>query len=131
MSSEKKRKVLFICRKGMNRSPTAEKVFKKLLSQLGYKVFDKDNIVDFDVEVNSAGLQAVKGGNQVTREMLKKCSEIYVFEPRQQEVLITEYGQPKEKIVCLNIPDIYSKDNSEELEALLRSKLLDYVHKEK
>ena len=122
------KKVLFICRANMNRSPTGERVFKKLLSQLGYKVFGEDGVVDFDVEVNSAGLEAVEEGNQVNQEMLKRYSEKYVFESWHQETLITEYGQPKEKIVCLNIPDIYP-ENDPELEALLRSKLLDYVRK--
>ena len=126
MSHKGKRKVLFVCSGNMNRSPTAEQVFRKLLSQHGYKVFGKDSVVDFDIEVNSAGLEAVEGGNQVTREMLERHSEVYVFESWHQEVLIAEYNLPKEKIVCLNIPDIYYKDDPE-LKALLRSKLLDYV----
>jgi predicted protein tyrosine phosphatase len=63
---------------------------------------------------------------RVTKEMADKADMIFVMEDYMKEILETELHQPAEKIICLDIPDIYYVGDPE-LEAALRQKLLPYV----
>ncbi len=84
--------VLFICSQNRLRSPTAERVFS-----------DRE-----DIEAASAGLNhdAVQ---PVTPSLLEWADVVFVMEKAHLNRLRKRFGRflNQQKIVCLNIPDIY------------------------
>jgi predicted protein tyrosine phosphatase len=93
------RHCLFICAANRNRSPTAEEVFRALAVQAG-----------LDVKVSSAGLSPFSE-KPVTKELADSADLIFVMEDYMARELETRYGQDPAKIVCLDIPDIYPRDD--------------------
>jgi len=86
------KKILFICDSNLNRSPTAEQIFKN----------------NKKYSVKSAGLwQGSK--NLLTEELLEWADIVFVMEKRQKEEIGNRFPrQYRSKfIVSLNIPDIY------------------------
>jgi len=106
-----KRRVLFICTANQNRSPTAEALLAR--SQR--------------YEARSAGISPL-ATRPVTRDLLEWADLIFVMDERydrhrtQLLELFPEVEGLAEKIIVLNIPDIYERD-SPELIALLRQRL--------
>jgi predicted protein tyrosine phosphatase len=105
---------LFICAVNRNRSKAAEQVCNQLARAKGR-----------DVQCESAGLSphAVR---RVTKPMADRADMIFVMEPHMKTALEADFGQPAEKVVCLNIPDMYETDDPE-LAAILRRNLLPYI----
>ncbi len=97
--SETRRHYLFVCAANRNRSPTAENVFRALAAQAG-----------FPVEVGSAGLSPW-AERPLTKEMADRADLIFVMEDYMAQELETGYGQDPAKIVCLDIPDVYYRDD--------------------
>ena len=96
-------KVLFVCNQNKNRSKTAEEIFK-----------DK-----FDTK--SAGLYSEK---PITRKELSWADVVVVMEDEQRSEIAKRF--PKEylqkRILSLNIPDVYSYNNTKLL-SVLKSKV--------
>jgi predicted protein tyrosine phosphatase len=90
---------LFVCAANRNRSPTAERVFRALAAQAG-----------FAVQVSSAGLSPFSE-NPLTKDLADSADLIFVMEDYMAQDLETRYGQDPAKIVCLDIPDIYMRDD--------------------
>jgi predicted protein tyrosine phosphatase len=90
---------LFVCAANRNRSPTAEGVFRALAADAG-----------FDVKVSSAGLSPFSE-RPVTKELADSANLIFVMEEYMARELETQYGQDPAKLVCLDIPDIYMRDD--------------------
>ena len=88
----KKRRVLFVCSQNRLRSPTAEQVFADWPG----------------IEVSSAGLNE-DADVPVTSELLAWADLIFVMEKPHRARLQSKFrSQLKgQRIVCLNIPDIY------------------------
>ena len=105
---------LFICAENRNRSMTAEHICSQLA-----KATNKD------VECESAGVHPM-AVRRVTKKMTDMADIIFVMEDYMKEILETEFHQPAEKIICLDIPDIYDVLDPE-LEAILREKLMPYI----
>lgn len=93
------RRYLFICAANLNRSPTAEAVFLALARQAGV-----------EVEVSSAGLSPY-AQRPVTRELVDRADLIFVMEDYMARELQTRYNLDPAKIVCLDIPDMYFRDD--------------------
>jgi predicted protein tyrosine phosphatase len=93
------RRYLFVCAANRNRSPTAEEVFRALAAQAG-----------FEVEVGSAGLSPY-ADRPLTKELADSADFIFVMEEYMARELQTRYGQDPAKIVCLDIPDVYYRDD--------------------
>lgn len=110
----KPKKYLFICLANMERSPTGKRVFEELSKEKG-----------IEVKVESAGLMPDLG-RQVTKEIADNADVIFVMEPYMKIKLINTYSQNPEKIISLNIPDIY-KRHDPELVNWLKRKLEDYL----
>lgn len=87
------RKVLFICSQNRLRSPTAEQVFADWPG----------------IETASAGLNH-DAENPVTPELLGWADLIFVMERAQRTRLSSLFGAHlrDQRIVCLDIPDIYA-----------------------
>jgi predicted protein tyrosine phosphatase len=101
------RRVLFICGKGRQRSPTAEQIFSSIL----------------DWETDSAGLGA-DADIVVSSEQIEWSTDIAVMEKRQLARLRRMF--PKfvsgKRIVSLDVPDDFSF-MQDELVALLRARV--------
>jgi len=101
---------LFVCYANMDRSPTAEAVCQLIAHDH-----------HLNIEVNSAGI-AHHADQPVTQEMADLADTIFVMEPRMVTEMVEAYGQDRDKIVCLDIPDAYFQD-APDLVDLLEKKL--------
>ena len=93
------RHYLFVCAANRNRSPTAADVFRALATQAGLAI-----------EVSSAGLSPL-AERPVTKELADQADLIFVMEDYMARELETHYRQDPAKIVCLDIPDMYYRDD--------------------
>jgi predicted protein tyrosine phosphatase len=105
---------LFVCAANRNRSPTAEAVFRALAAQAGV-----------EVKVGSAGLSPFSE-RPMTKKLADSADLIFVMEDYMARELETAFGQDPAKIVCLDIPDIYLRDDPL-LVHLLRETLAPFV----
>ena len=108
---------LFVCRANVDRSPTAEAVCRSLAQENG-----------LHIEASSAGMSrgAVR---PVTKEMADLADTIFVMEPDMAIAMVEVYGQNPAKIVCLDVPDIYERDEPR-LVWMLEQKLYEYLIRE-
>jgi predicted protein tyrosine phosphatase len=110
-----KRRLLFICTANQNRSPTAEALFAR--SQR--------------YEARSAGVSPL-ATRPVTRDLIEWADLIFVMDERydrHRTQLLERFPDVEglaEKIIVLDIPDLYERD-SPELIALLRRRLQPWV----
>ena len=108
---------LFVCYANMDRSPTAEAVCRRIARTNGLAI-----------EASSAGVS--RGANRpVTKEMADLADKILVMEPGMVTEMVEEHGQNSAKIICLDIPDIYERDEPE-LVRLLEEKLYGHLGQE-
>ena len=91
-----KTRVLFVCSGNVDRSRAAEDVFKTRQ----------------DLEVMSAGTSLL-ARRRVTREMIDWADRIFVMEQEHAEYIESMEPKARAKIVVLNIPDIYFRDDPE------------------
>ena len=84
------KKLLFICNANLQRSPTAEKIFK-----------DK-------YKTKSAGVSEL-ATNSLTSELLEWADIVFVMEDWQREFIAEKFPKlySKKKIINLDIPDMY------------------------
>ena len=104
-----KRKVLFVCRCNVDRSPTAEDLFKYWEG----------------LEIKSAGV-SVGATVPLTRELINWADEIYVMEFEQQQAVLKIVPSAWKKIESLEIPDNYYR-NQPELKQLINKKMKPYI----
>jgi predicted protein tyrosine phosphatase len=112
------RHYLFVCAANRNRSPTAAAAFRALAAQAGVAV-----------QVDSAGISPFSE-KPVTKELADSADLIFVMEDYMARELQTQYGQDPAKIVCLDIPDIYYRDDPL-LVHLLKELLAPFVPQER
>lgn len=105
---------LFICAANRNRSKAAEQICRQLA-----KAKNKD------IDCESAGVDpmAVK---RVTKQMADRADTIFVMEDYMKTILESEFNQPEEKIISLDIPDVYPLGDPV-LEQILKEKLSPYI----
>lgn len=109
---------LFVCAANRNRSPTAAEVLRALAAQAG-----------FTVEVDSAGISPF-AERPVTKELADRADLIFVMEDYMARELETRFDQDPAKIVCLDIPDVYYRDDPL-LVHLLKEALAPFVPRER
>ncbi len=100
-------KLLFVCRANLQRSPTAEKLFK-----------------DKNIETKSAGIDPLSF-IVLTKKALDWADKIFVMEESQKDFILNNFKVDKE-IIVLDIPDIYIKDDPE-LIRILKKKVSKYL----
>ncbi len=98
----KKRKILFVCTGNVDRSPTAEALFK--------------NLPGF--EVKSAGTSII-AAVQLTKALINWADEIYVMEFKHQQIVLEMVPSAWKKVESLEIPDIYYRDQPELKQVIL------------
>jgi predicted protein tyrosine phosphatase len=101
------RRVLFVCGKGRQRSPTAEQIFSSIA----------------DWETESAGLGA-DADVVVSAEQIEWATDIAVMEKRQMSRLRRMFPRlvSGKRLVCLDVPDDFTF-MQDELVALLRARI--------
>ena len=101
-------KVLFICNANLQRSPTAEEIFKD------------------EFETKSAGVHP-EARVPVTKAALEWADMIFVMEAWHKQVIQEWFPDIKKRIIVLGIPDQYY-NMEPELITLLRKKVKEYIH---
>ncbi|MBW2967882.1 phosphotyrosine protein phosphatase [Candidatus Woesearchaeota archaeon] len=92
-------KLLFICNQNQNRSPTAAALFSE------------------SYDTRSAGLYSAE---PVTKEQLEWADTVIVMEEEMRSEIAKRFPNLylKKRILCLNIPDMYRKDQPELVELI-------------
>ncbi len=82
------------------------------------------------MRVSSAGIDVPEGekGNNLSEFSAKSADKIFVMEDYMKNIIINEYKVEPQKIISLNIHDIYYKDDPK-LKEILREKLERYFNK--
>lgn len=95
------KRILFVCTANVDRSPTAETLLKSV------KGF----------EVRSAGIWP-NSRNRVTRELIDWADLIFAMEEHHKRAILILKPEAESKIIVLNIPDIYPRNDPRLLEIL-------------
>jgi predicted protein tyrosine phosphatase len=96
-------KVLFVCTANLQRSPTAEDLFRN------------SNGV---WETESAGTTPFPGRNHLTQQLIDWADLIIVMEPQHAEHIQTHFKTNPDKIRVLNIPDKYFRNDPDLVQEL-------------
>ncbi|MGA2682981.1 MAG: phosphotyrosine protein phosphatase [Candidatus Bathyarchaeia archaeon] len=104
------KKLLFVCGRNVDRSPTAENIFKGIAG----------------LEVKSAGV-SIGATVPLTRELVKWADEIYCMEFKHQQIVLKMVPSAWKKVESLGIPDIYYRDQPE-LRQLMLEKMKRFSH---
>lgn len=105
----RKKRVLFVCTGNVDRSPTAEEMFGNIEG----------------IETRSAGT-SIAATNRITKELIEWADIIFVMEDIHEQALIRTDGSSRDKIIVLNVPDIFYKDQPE-LKQLLQERMRPYA----
>ncbi len=90
---------LFVCLANMNRSPTAAEVFKGLARRRGKEVVSL-----------SAGVSPL-ARQPLNASLVARADLIFVMEDYMKESMLRDFDVEEGRIVVLDIPDIYEKDD--------------------
>lgn len=107
------KRVLFVCSGNLDRSPTAEEMFRERR----------------DLEVRSAGTSLLSSlRTRLSRDLVNWADVIFVMEDRHAKHIAQKLGMSDalEKVVVLGIPDRYRR-NDPELRRLLREKVAPHL----
>ena len=108
---------LFVCYANADRSPTAEAVCRRIATENG-----------LEIEASSAGTSC-GAYRPVTKKIADLADKIFVMEPEMATEMAEGYGQNPAKIVCLDVLDLY-KRNDPGLLVMLEQKLYEYLMQE-
>jgi len=106
-------KILFVCGRNVDRSPTAEEMFGTVEG----------------AEVRSAGV-SLGATVPVTRDLIDWADKIFVMEHKHEKAILKIDPSAWRKIEVLNIPDRFYK-NQPELRALLKDRMRPYLKRYK
>lgn len=107
------RNILFVCTANFDRSPTAEEMYKD----------------DERYEIRSCGTSRYAKKN-ISQELVDWADQIFVMnekEDNHKSIIIEKFDVNEEKIVDLDIPDIYRRGEPK-LKELLRERLEPHLH---
>jgi len=102
-------KILFVCTGNVDRSKTAEEMFKNVK----------------DIETRSAGT-SIAATVPLSRELIDWADRIFVMEYKHQKVVLKLDPEAWNKVECLDIPDRYYHGQAE-LKRLLIERLHAYM----
>jgi predicted protein tyrosine phosphatase len=103
------KRILFVCGRNVDRSPTAESMFKGITG----------------LEVKSAGV-SYGATVPLTKELIEWADEIYTMEFKHQQALLKMMPSAWNKVESLEISDIYYRDQPE-LRQLIVEKMKPYI----
>ncbi len=100
--AKRKMKVLFVCSGNVDRSPTAEEMFR---TRPG-------------LEVKSAGT-SILARRRLTKDMVDWADRIFVMEQEHADCVQSMQPSASAKVIVLHIPDVYRR-NDPQLKTILR-----------
>ena len=103
-------RILFVCTGNMDRSPTAESLLKR---REGF-------------EVRSAGTW-IHARRRITSDLIEWADRIFVMEDHHKRAILSICPEAEGKIIVLNIPDIYMRNDPELIE-ILKMKLRKHLN---
>ena len=103
------KRVLFVCTANVDRSPTAAKLLE-----------DQPGFVTL-----SAGTWS-HASTAVTQDLLDWADVVFVMESRHRDQVMAISGDVLSKVVVLDVPDVYVRDDPE-LVALLKLRLAQHL----
>ena len=106
-------KILFVCSGNIDRSPTAEQLFKNYEG----------------LEVKSAGTLRRTAPNPLSADLIHWADKILVMEEEHKRQILKICPEASEKITILNIEDRYYK-NEPQLIAILKTKVTPHLKEE-
>ena len=107
----KKIKLLFVCTENLQRSPTAEELFK--------------NSEKYEAKSVGTSFSAIK---RINESAVKWADKIFVMEKNHKDYIESNFQKlMKKEIIILNIPDVYYR-NDPELIKILKEKLKEYLY---
>ncbi|MBS7630502.1 phosphotyrosine protein phosphatase [Candidatus Bathyarchaeota archaeon] len=101
-------KILFVCTGNIDRSPTAEEMFK---GKPGFSV-------------KSAGTSP-EAPNKISAELINWADKIFAMEEEHKREIIRIVPEAVQKTIVLGIPDVF-KRNQPELKRLIQERLKGY-----
>lgn len=104
------KRILFVCTANIDRSPTAEALLK--------------NIRGF--EARSAGVW-FNARRRISEDLIEWADLIFAMEEYHKDIIVSLKPDAKNKVIVLNIPDIYLRDDPE-LIKILKVKLSEYLN---
>lgn len=107
--NEKPKRILFVCTANVDRSPTAEAILR------GVDGF----------EVRSAGIWP-NARKRITEGLIDWADVIFAMEEHHKDAIVALKPEAENKIVVLDIPDIYARSDPR-LIKLLKDKLSEYL----
>ncbi|MFH1585801.1 MAG: protein tyrosine phosphatase [archaeon] len=108
-----KKKLLFVCSGGLDRSPTAVELFRN----------------NEKYEAKSCGIHPITESTPITKHLLRWADIIFVMEHEHKADILERFPliiRDKPEIIVLNISNQYVRHDPE-LEKLLRYKLKDWL----
>ncbi|VVB80103.1 Uncharacterised protein [uncultured archaeon] len=128
-------KYLFVCFENINRSPMGAEIFSLMLRYRGYKVGDLNSRESCDYYVGSAGVCVNKEktpfGVQLEESMLEGLDTVFIANDLEEWFMVEKMGISKRaNWVVLGIKDNYDigvDSQARELEAILRTKLVEHL----
>jgi len=106
-------KILFVCSGNIDRSPTAEQLFKNYEG----------------LEVKSAGTIRKTAPNPISADLIHWADKIFAMEEEHRRQILRICPEASEKIIVLNIEDRYCR-NDPRLIALLETRVTPHLKKE-
>jgi protein-tyrosine phosphatase len=103
------KRILFVCTANIDRSPTAEELLKRVGG----------------FEVKSAGVW-FNARRRLTTDLIDWADIIFAMEDHHKEAILILKPEAEGKVIVLNIPDIYPKNDPELIE-ILKVKLSEYL----
>jgi len=104
----RKPRILFVCSANLQRSPTAEQVFRNLSDEW---------------QTKSAGILPSSGRNPLTQKLIDWADLILVMESQHEEYIHNNFESDADKIKVLDIPDIYARNDPELIQELKKKVL--------
>ena len=118
---KKPTRILFVCARALQRSPTAVDVAVHLAKQAGRKVKGIDSDIDFDYEILSAGTcvdEENEEGRQVDKDLCDRMNIIVAMDYSIQQHVINYCRQAPGRVANLEIEDKYERGDKELIEIL-------------
>ncbi len=103
-------KYLFLCAMGLNRSPTAARVAKDIASERNLDIEMTYGGIDYIINDMNTNMHLALQIDEL-RAHFNEFDRIFVMEKYMQEGLEKILNVSSRKIVCMNIPDEYRRDD--------------------
>ncbi|MBT4135325.1 hypothetical protein HOD75_00715 [archaeon] len=123
MENQERRKYLFMCLVGQNRSPTAARVARDLVDSINA---DEDDARNLDISMHYNGICLVRK-REDKMDYLAGFERYFVMMEEMRDELV-DLGIDRKKIECLYLDDIYGREDKDlvrRLEASLKVCFLD------